>query len=97
MSISESEKIFLEKMKRKQKELQNAIEARREASLPLNPRDFNDYGDLTQLLAIIEREERKTASLEAQLEAEKAVKDRFKELYVSAVVKKALNDEGVDI
>ena len=93
----ETEKAFLERMKRKLKELQKAVEARRDASLPLNPRDFGDYGDLTELLNIIERKEKMIAMLEAKLEAETAVKDRFKELYVALVVDNTLKSEGVEV
>lgn len=79
----ETEKVFIQDVK-------NRFNA-------LSPCEISEKRFLNNCLLIIEQKEKKIAMLEAKLEAETAVKDRFKELYVSVVVGKALKDEGVEV
>ncbi len=63
----------------------------------LSPREISEKQFLNNCLLIIEQKEKKIAMLEAKLEAETAVKDRFKELYVALVVDNTLKSEGVEV
>lgn len=90
----DSEKIFINDVKNRLAQL-NSYNTPGQAFL--NPSDAAESRLLNNFLSVIEQKEKKIAMLEAKLEAETTVKDRFKELYVSAVVGKALKDEGVEV
>lgn len=87
----ETEKAFIQEVKKRLEQI-NIIPKQGQIRSELMEERF-----LNQFLFIIEQKEKKIAMLEAKLEAETAVKDRFKELYVALVVDNTLKSEGVEV